>query len=304
MKFLRSLPTEWNNHVVFWRNKADLDTMSIDDLYNNIKIVEQQVKRTVTSSSSLGSQNMAFLSSFGGTNEVNTANIQVSTISTPVSTVSSHDNTSNLSDATVYTILANLRNGSQLVHEDLEQIHEDDPKEMDLKWQLALLSMRAKRGLAFVEEQLIFYKKNEVVFCDQIDVLKRDASFNDSEINAINLQIEKLKKEKKSNQIKINNFENASKSLDKLIGHQISDNSRQGVGFASYNAIAPPPTGLFTPLTIDLSTSGKRVISIVGKQGINVVKSLACGGWRPKIKGDPQDALKDKRIFDSDAQGV
>nr|GEX07282.1 hypothetical protein [Tanacetum cinerariifolium] len=111
MKFLRSLPTEWNNHVVFWRNKADLDTMNIDYLYNNVKIVEQQVKRTVTSSSSLGSQNMAFLSSFGGTNEVNTANIQVSTISTPVSIVSSHDNTSNLSDATVYTFLANLPNG-------------------------------------------------------------------------------------------------------------------------------------------------------------------------------------------------
>ncbi|GJX25281.1 putative ribonuclease H-like domain-containing protein [Tanacetum coccineum] len=85
-----------------------------------------------------------------------------------------------------------------------------------------------KRGLAAVEEQLVFYKKNEVMFCDQIDVLKRDASFKDSEINALNIQIEKLKKEKESNQIKIDNFENASKSLDKLIGCQISDNNRKG----------------------------------------------------------------------------
>ncbi|GKB14514.1 ribonuclease H-like domain-containing protein, partial [Tanacetum coccineum] len=45
----------------------------------------------------------------------------------------------NLSDATVYAFLANQPNGSQLVHEDLEQIHEDDLEEMDLKWQLALL---------------------------------------------------------------------------------------------------------------------------------------------------------------------
>nr|GEX02433.1 hypothetical protein [Tanacetum cinerariifolium] len=81
-----------------------------------------------------------------------------------------------------------------------------------------------KRGLAFVEEQLIFYKKNEVVFCDQIVVLKRDASFRDSKIIALNLQIEKLKKEKESNQIKNDNFENASKSFDKLIGSQITDN--------------------------------------------------------------------------------
>nr|GEW45482.1 hypothetical protein [Tanacetum cinerariifolium] len=52
----------------------------------------------------------------------------------------------NLSDATMYAFLANQPNGSQLVHEDLEQIHEDDLEEMDLKWQLALLSMRAKRN--------------------------------------------------------------------------------------------------------------------------------------------------------------
>nr|GEV83672.1 uncharacterized mitochondrial protein AtMg00810-like [Tanacetum cinerariifolium] len=52
--------------------------------------------------------------------------------------------TANLSDAIVYAFLANQPNRSQLVHEDLEQIHEDDLEEMDLKWQLALLSMRAK----------------------------------------------------------------------------------------------------------------------------------------------------------------
>nr|GEZ36456.1 ribonuclease H-like domain-containing protein [Tanacetum cinerariifolium] len=46
LKFLRSLPSEWNTHVVVWRNKSDLDTMSIDDLYNNFKIVEQEVKGT------------------------------------------------------------------------------------------------------------------------------------------------------------------------------------------------------------------------------------------------------------------
>nr|GEW02154.1 ribonuclease H-like domain-containing protein [Tanacetum cinerariifolium] len=98
------------------------DTMSIDDLYNNFKIVKQEVKRTVVSSSSSGSLNMAFLSSLGSTNEVDTASIQVSAASTSVSTVSSLDNTVNLSDATVYAFLENKPNGSQLVHEYLEKI--------------------------------------------------------------------------------------------------------------------------------------------------------------------------------------
>nr|GFA26807.1 hypothetical protein [Tanacetum cinerariifolium] len=53
--------------------------------------------------------------------------------------------TANLSDATVYAFLANQPNRSQLVHENLEQIHEDDLEEMDLKSQLALLSIRAQR---------------------------------------------------------------------------------------------------------------------------------------------------------------
>ncbi|GKD93271.1 hypothetical protein Tco_1373108, partial [Tanacetum coccineum] len=150
LKFLRSLPSEWNTHVMAWRNKPDLDTMNFDDLYNNFKIIEQEVKGTA--SSSLNSQNMAFISSSSSTNEVNnaygvsTTNTQVSPTSTQVSTASTQVSTDNLSDDTVYAFLASQPNGSQLVYEDLKQIHEGDIEEMDLKWQLALLSMRTRRG--------------------------------------------------------------------------------------------------------------------------------------------------------------
>ncbi|GJV65160.1 ribonuclease H-like domain-containing protein [Tanacetum coccineum] len=85
---------------------------------------------------------------FGGhysTNDVNTANVHVSTGSTPVSTASTNNSTACLSDATVYDYLATQPNGSQVVQEDLDQIHEDDLDEMDLKWQLALLSMKARK---------------------------------------------------------------------------------------------------------------------------------------------------------------
>ncbi|GKA20316.1 retrovirus-related pol polyprotein from transposon TNT 1-94 [Tanacetum coccineum] len=123
------------------RNKPDLDTMSFDDLYNNFKIVKQEVKGTTNSSLSSSSQNMAFISSPSSTNEVNTGygvstdNIQDSTASTQVSTASTQVSTANLSDATIYAFLANQLNGSHRVHEDLEQIHEDDLEEMDLKWE-------------------------------------------------------------------------------------------------------------------------------------------------------------------------
>nr|GFB07291.1 hypothetical protein [Tanacetum cinerariifolium] len=70
LKFLRSLPSEWNTHVVVWSNKSDLDIMSLDDLYNNFKIVKQEVRGTTSTNTS--SQNMAFVSSPSpnSTNEV------------------------------------------------------------------------------------------------------------------------------------------------------------------------------------------------------------------------------------------
>ncbi|GKF53452.1 hypothetical protein Tco_0160362, partial [Tanacetum coccineum] len=51
LNFLRSLPTEWNTHVVVWINKSEVETMSIDNLYNNFKIIEQKVKKFVGGSS-------------------------------------------------------------------------------------------------------------------------------------------------------------------------------------------------------------------------------------------------------------
>ncbi|GKG08773.1 hypothetical protein Tco_0334605, partial [Tanacetum coccineum] len=56
-KLLRSLSPEWNTHAVVWSFKAELETMSMDDLYNNLKVYEPEVKRMSSSSSS--TQNMA-----------------------------------------------------------------------------------------------------------------------------------------------------------------------------------------------------------------------------------------------------
>nr|GEW77201.1 reverse transcriptase [Tanacetum cinerariifolium] len=106
----------------------------LKQMYKNFK-----VKRNTGPSLSSGSQNMAFVSTPSTSN-----NDDVSTVFA-VSTASSQVSTTNLSDATVYAFLANQPNGPELMHEDLEQIYEDDLEEIDLKWQLALLSMRAKR---------------------------------------------------------------------------------------------------------------------------------------------------------------
>ncbi|GKA52941.1 hypothetical protein Tco_0746256 [Tanacetum coccineum] len=107
----------WNIHAVVWRNKADLDTMSMDDLYNNLKVYEPEVKGMSSSSSS--TQNMAFVSSSNNNTSstngaVNTAQVvntthEVSTASTQVNDAYS-TNIDNLSDAVICAFFASQPN--------------------------------------------------------------------------------------------------------------------------------------------------------------------------------------------------
>ncbi|GJR88742.1 hypothetical protein Tco_0212753 [Tanacetum coccineum] len=125
-KLLRSLSSEWNTQAVVWRNKAELEKMSMDDLYNNLKLYKPEVKGMSSSCSS--TQNMAFTSSSnnnsGSSNKVvNTAQTVntaygVSTASTQVNSANS-SNVDNLSDTVIYAFLASQTNNPQLVIEDL-----------------------------------------------------------------------------------------------------------------------------------------------------------------------------------------
>nr|GEU86654.1 ribonuclease H-like domain-containing protein [Tanacetum cinerariifolium] len=145
-KFLRSLSREWNTHTIVWRNKPKIDTLSLDDLYKNLKIYKPEVKGT--SSSNTNIQNVAFLSS-NNTSNINGAintNHGVTTASTQAAVVNS-TTIDNLSDAVICSFFASQPNSLQLDDEDLQQIHPDDLKEMDLRWQMAMLTMRAKRFL-------------------------------------------------------------------------------------------------------------------------------------------------------------
>ncbi|GKD93701.1 hypothetical protein Tco_1373538, partial [Tanacetum coccineum] len=54
LKLLRNLPSAWNNIALIMRNKSDLDTLSMDDLYNNLKVYEAEIKGYVSTASSQG----------------------------------------------------------------------------------------------------------------------------------------------------------------------------------------------------------------------------------------------------------
>nr|GEV65327.1 ribonuclease H-like domain-containing protein [Tanacetum cinerariifolium] len=146
LKFLHSLPSEWKTHTLIWRNKTNLEDKSLDDLFNSLKIYESEVKH----SSSLGTEsyNLAFVSSIlaDSTNDSVSAAVNVSVVGTKLS-ASTLPNVDSLSNAVIYSFFASQSSSPQLDNKDLKQIDVDDLEEMDLKWQMAMLTMRARRFL-------------------------------------------------------------------------------------------------------------------------------------------------------------
>nr|GEU35106.1 retrovirus-related Pol polyprotein from transposon TNT 1-94 [Tanacetum cinerariifolium] len=145
-KFLRSLSPEWNTHTIVWGNKPEIDTLSLDDLYNNLKIYEQDVKGT--SSLNTNTQNVAFVS-LNNTNNTNGAvnTAHGATTATTQATAVKSTTIVNLSDAVICAFFARQPNSPQLNNEDLQRIHPDDLEEMYIRWQMAMLTMRASRFL-------------------------------------------------------------------------------------------------------------------------------------------------------------
>nr|GEU51754.1 hypothetical protein [Tanacetum cinerariifolium] len=132
----RYLPSEWKTHTLIWRNKADLEEQSLDDLFNSLKIYETKVKHS--SFTSTATQNLAFVSS---------SNTDSTTGSVSAAASVSLPNVDSLSNAVIYSFFANQSTSPQLDNKDLKQIDVDDLKEMDLRRRVAMLTMRARRFL-------------------------------------------------------------------------------------------------------------------------------------------------------------
>ncbi|GKA99628.1 hypothetical protein Tco_0827622 [Tanacetum coccineum] len=98
---------------------AELETMSMDDIYNNLKVYELEVKGMF--SSSLSTHNMDFVSSsnnnISSSNEAVNAAHGVTTASTQVNTAY-FTNINNLSDVVICSFFASQPNSPQLAHEE------------------------------------------------------------------------------------------------------------------------------------------------------------------------------------------
>ncbi|GJR78450.1 ribonuclease H-like domain-containing protein [Tanacetum coccineum] len=386
--------------LVVWMNKADIETMSIDDIYNNFKIVKQDVKKSVGTST--GTQNMAFMntSSTSSTNNVNTANSvtsEVSTGSTNVNTASTKNSTANLSDATWQLALLSMRarkyyqrigkkitiNGSDTTGYDKSKVecfnyhkmghfarecinprnqesrlknHENWNKNQDSSRRTVNVeetsskAMLAIDGVGFdwsdmAKEQvqtniaLMAFSDSEIhndksctkTCLKNCETLKKQCEdlivkLNQTEFQASTYKIglptveeqlatyrknetefEKVKQEKEGIDFKIEKFDNASKSLDKLLGSQITDKSKKGLG---YNVVPPPHPLIYNgPTKLDLSYSGlnefkEPEFQSYGPRNDKQESNINCDKRLENSKENSDDSLVKEQVSEDENSSV
>nr|GEV25889.1 putative ribonuclease H-like domain-containing protein [Tanacetum cinerariifolium] len=124
LKFLQSVPSEWKTHTLIWRNKADLEDQSLDDLFSSHKIYKTEVKHSSSTGTTI--HDLAFVSSSNtdSTTDSVSAAASVSAVYAKMP-VSSLPNVDSLSNAVIYSFFASQSFSPQLDNEDLKQIDTD-----------------------------------------------------------------------------------------------------------------------------------------------------------------------------------
>ncbi|GJZ45829.1 putative ribonuclease H-like domain-containing protein [Tanacetum coccineum] len=318
LKLLRSLPSEWTTYDLIWRNKHEIETISLDDLYNNLKIYEPEISGS--SSTSQNSQNVAFVSSNStnsnsNTNEADNTAYGVSVAHTQ-SDPASRDNLNDVEMA-MLTIRARRfikRTGRKLdvngqrvgfdrsklecynchkyghfarecraprnqenrgIKNNRRTMTVETPTENDFVAQdgiggydwsyqaeeehptnFALMAHTSsgsssssdsevdscsKSCLESVEARLAYYKINEAVFKESINVLKLEVKLRDTSLVKNKKKLEKAEKERDELKVTLKKFQNSSKSLNNLLESQVIDKFKTGLGYnaASFTAASP-----------------------------------------------------------------
>nr|GEU86728.1 reverse transcriptase domain-containing protein [Tanacetum cinerariifolium] len=236
-KFLTSLASEWLMHTIVWRNRSDLDTMSLDDLYNHLKVYESEVQKK----SEPNPQNMAFISSAKhsrGNEDANTAS--VSTASTNVPTASANIRVASISQDTACAYIASQSNWSYMA---IDEENHALVADKEAPTEFALMANISVERLAQVESRLVEHKDREIKYCEKIRGLELEVEFKTNSLECLAKELETLKKEK----------EGLDGKLASLLESQRLDKNKKGLG---YNAVPPPPTQIYSSPEKDMSWTG------------------------------------------------
>nr|GEW97455.1 hypothetical protein [Tanacetum cinerariifolium] len=276
LKFLRILPSEWKTHALIWKNKADLEEQSLNDLFNSLKIYKAEVKHS--SSTGTTTQNLACVSSSNtdSTTYLVSAAASVSAVCAKMH-VSSLPNVDSLSNA----------------------IDVDDLEEMDLRWQMAMLTMRARRECRSPKDS----RRNGVA-----EPQRRTVPVETSTSNALVSQCDGVRSydwsyqaEEEPANFAFMAFLALSSSFDTENASLTHTNSPKHMVLAVVLTQSKPvsitavrPVSAAVPKIMVTQPTLAHPIVTKSKSPIRRLK------WLVLLRGNPQYALKDKGVIDSE----
>ncbi|GJV72246.1 putative ribonuclease H-like domain-containing protein [Tanacetum coccineum] len=304
-KFIRSLPSSWNQIALIMRNKPDIYEIYIDDLYNNLRVYEDELKRS--SGSNSASQNLAFLSSknTSNTNEISTASgdfgqmdgdnleeldlrwqVAMLTVrvnkkghfarecrsrrnqgrrsygdngrnNAPTTKSSSHalvaqdglggyDWSNDFEVEPVNYALMAISSSSSSSSSDSEvqkcskqclesfktlQKNYDTEREKHNKAKLEIRGYEI--ALESLESRILGHEKNELAWGEKYEFQNYELKCREIKINNLNLELEKVVKERDELKDKIAKWEESSKNLDEILNSQISARDKTGLGYGT-----------------------------------------------------------------------
>nr|GEY48069.1 reverse transcriptase domain-containing protein [Tanacetum cinerariifolium] len=170
LKFLRALPSSWSQVALTLKTQGGLELLSFDDLYYKLKTLEVDIKgyNNFSLSQSAGPSHSAFVSSTSTSKKMSYGDSPnyplTTTYSFPSNSKTGSHRSYNVIKDVLQSFVADTKPEQQLAYEYLGQIEKLDLGEMDLKWKMAMLSIRVHKFEQKAGRNIDFDKKESARF--------------------------------------------------------------------------------------------------------------------------------------------
>ncbi|GJT05377.1 ribonuclease H-like domain-containing protein [Tanacetum coccineum] len=143
LKFLRALPSSWSQVALALKTRGGLESMSFDDLYNKLRSLELDVRigHSYGVKAAAAPTHSAFIGAASSGSKL-TYSDQQSIVPSVYQTSGRSDN---IMECVLHSFVAENEPDQDMIYEDFDQVDQLEMEELDLKWQMAMLSLRINR---------------------------------------------------------------------------------------------------------------------------------------------------------------
>nr|GEX10575.1 ribonuclease H-like domain-containing protein [Tanacetum cinerariifolium] len=268
-----SLPSAWNNTALFTRNKSDLDTLSMDDLYNNLKLDNEDLKQIDIDDLEKIDLKWAPRNQGNRNKDASIRNAPVDTTTTNALVVQDgieslkarivvHEKNKAVYEEDISFLKYDVQVKDISIKEIKNQLENASKEKDDLKLKLEKFETSSKNLTKLINSQISAIDKTDLGY---------DGQMNESDLNNIHLN---------ESEVLNNVFDSRESDRD---DNQVNDRLKKGEG---YHAVPLPYTRNYMPPRADLSFA--RLHNSVLKSKVSETITSV-----PKIKTNASKTSKD-----------